>query len=302
MSGPVARLEPEGDRELGARTPRAAGSAAGVSQESESGSHHVRAGDVGSIATEGEARRGVGISVRGVAKTYPNGTEALAPVDLDVQEGEFVSLVGPSGCGKSTLLRIIAGLVTPSAGEVHAQQDGRAFVFQDPTLLPWRTVKRNAELLLELEGVAKAERAECASDALELVRLDGFEDAYPRALSGGMRMRLSLARALALRPKLFLMDEPFSALDEITRELLNDELMGIWRSEGFTALFVTHNVYEAIFLSDRVVVMSSRPAEILDDIRVPFAHPRQPELRGSPEFASLASGISDSLRRTVEKS
>ncbi len=249
---------------------------------------------------DGESRKVV-VSIRGVAKTFRNGTEALAPIDLDVSGGEFVSLVGPSGCGKSTLLRIIAGLVPASSGEVSTQREGRAFVFQDPTLLPWRNVQRNAELLLELEGMSKAERRKCVGEALELVRLEGFERSYPRALSGGMRMRLSLARALALRPQLFLMDEPFSALDEITREFLNDELLRIWRSEGFTALFVTHNVHEAVYLSHRVIVMSSRPARILEEIQVPFPHPREPELRGTPAFAALASGISDALRSTVDE-
>jgi NitT/TauT family transport system ATP-binding protein len=252
-------------------------------------------------ATQSQAR-GTAITIRGVEKVFRDGTHALQPINLDVADGEFVSLVGPSGCGKSTLLRIIAGLIPASAGEVHAvEHAGRAFVFQDATLLPWRTVRRNAELLLELEGVSKGERAKRASEALKLVRLEGFEKARPRALSGGMKMRLSLARALALRPELFLMDEPFSAIDEITREALNDELLRIWASERFTALFVTHNVYEAIYLSNRVVVMSARPGRILENTRVPFPFPRTPGLRATPEFAELAGSVSDALRRTVEE-
>lgn len=238
------------------------------------------------------------IRVRGVSKVFPNGTEALTPVDLDVGPGEFVSVVGPSGCGKSTLLRIIAGLSDPTAGacEIPAAAQ-RAFVFQDPTLLPWRSVKRNSELLLELEGVARAEREQRAGEALRLVNLDGFEKSYPRNLSGGMRMRLSLARSLALRPSLFLMDEPFSALDEITREALNDELLRIWAGEDLTAVFVTHNVFEATYLSSRVIVMSARPGRIVADLPIPFEYPRTPELRATPEFAALSGRISAELRR-----
>lgn len=263
----------------------------------------MRQPEVLSAAGSDQAAPGgaAGIAIRGVSKTFGDGTRALEPVDLEVAQGEFVSLVGPSGCGKSTLLRIIAGLAPATTGEcttvAHA---ARSFVFQDATLLPWRSVRRNAELLLELEGVGKKERKERAAEALALVQLEGFERARPRALSGGMKMRLSLARALALRPELFLMDEPFSALDEITRETLNDELLRIWASEGFTALFVTHNVYEAVYLSSRVVVMSSRPGRVLEDVRVPFPYPRSPSLRATPEFAELAGSVSTVLRATVQ--
>lgn len=237
------------------------------------------------------------IRVAEVAKTYPNGTVALAPVDLEIKQGEFVSLLGPSGCGKSTLLRIIAGLIESSEGEVKiAGSARRAFVFQDPTLLPWRTVARNARLLLELEGVPKSERAARAAEALEKVGLTGFEKSYPRGLSGGMRMRLSLARALALRPQLFLMDEPFSALDEITRESLQDELLAIWGVDGFTSVFVTHNLYEAVYLSHRVVVMSARPGRIERVFEIPFDYPRSPELRSTPEFGALTHEISACMR------
>lgn len=237
------------------------------------------------------------IRVADVAKTYPNGTVALAPVDLDIQQGEFVSLLGPSGCGKSTLLRIIAGLITPSAGDVEITGSARrAFVFQDPTLLPWRTVVKNARLLLELEGIPKGERDTRVAEALEKVGLTGFEKSYPRGLSGGMRMRLSLARALALRPQLFLMDEPFSALDEITRETLQDELLAIWGVDGFTSVFVTHNLYEAVYLSHRVVVMSPRPGQIERVFEIPFEYPRRPELRATPEFAAVSQEISACMR------
>lgn len=238
-----------------------------------------------------------GISVDGVSKVFPNGTAALTPTDFHVGEGEFVSIVGPSGCGKSTLLRIIAGLIPSSAGDCSTPTGSRrAFVFQDATLLPWRTVRKNAQLLLELEGFDKAEREQRAADALSLVSLDGFEKAFPRNLSGGMKMRLSLARALALRPQVFLMDEPFSALDELTRETLQDELLRIWSSEGFTALFVTHNLYEAVYLSNRVIVMSPRPGRVIADIDVSLPYPRHTELRQSPEFSEIAARVSTALR------
>jgi NitT/TauT family transport system ATP-binding protein len=238
-----------------------------------------------------------GIAVRGVSKVFPNGTSALTPTDLDVGVGEFVSIVGPSGCGKSTLLRIIAGLIPATSGECSTPTGSRrAFVFQDATLLPWRTVRKNAQLLLELEGFDKAERQARAAAALNLVSLDGFEKTYPRNLSGGMKMRLSLARALALRPKLFLMDEPFSALDELTRETLQDELLRIWGLEDFTALFVTHNLYEAVYLSNRVVVMSARPGRIVADIPVPLPYPRTPDVRQTPEFNEISAKVSAALR------
>ncbi|MBL3687428.1 ABC transporter ATP-binding protein [Leucobacter zeae] len=241
------------------------------------------------------------IEVAGASKVYPNGTVALTPVDLTVRDGEFVSLLGPSGCGKSTLLRIIAGLIDPSEGGVSINGDAqRAFVFQDPTLLPWRTVDSNARLLLELENIPRAERDARVAEALEMVGLAGFEKSYPRGLSGGMRMRLSLARALALRPELFLMDEPFSALDEITREVMQAELLRIWQESGFTSVFVTHNLYEAVFLSHRVVVMSPRPGRIERIFEIPFAYPRTEELRSDPEFMRLSQEISDCLREVSQ--
>ncbi|GAB2550421.1 ABC transporter ATP-binding protein [Leucobacter ruminantium] len=237
------------------------------------------------------------IRVEGASKVYPNGTVALSPVDLNIRDREFVSLLGPSGCGKSTLLRVIAGLIDPSEGDVKINGDAqRAFVFQDPTMLPWRNVEKNARLLLELENIPREERERRVSDALELVGLAGFEKSYPRGLSGGMRMRLSLARALALQPELFLMDEPFSALDEITREVMQLELLRIWQERGFTSVFVTHNLFEAVFLSHRVVVMSPRPGRIVKVFDIPFEYPRKEELRADPEFQALCQEISDCLR------
>jgi NitT/TauT family transport system ATP-binding protein len=248
-------------------------------------------------AAAGDQPAGAGIAVRGVSKVFPDGTAALTPTDFEIDEGQLVSIVGPSGCGKSTLLRIIAGLIPASAGECSTVGgSSRAFVFQDPTLLPWRTVRKNAQLLLELEGFNKEERQSRAASALRLVGLDGFEKAYPRSLSGGMKMRLSLARSLALRPKLFLMDEPFSALDELTRETLQDELLRIWSSEGFTALFVTHNLYEAVYLSSRVIVLSARPGRVVADVEVPLRYPRTTEMRQAPEFNEIAARVSNALR------
>jgi NitT/TauT family transport system ATP-binding protein len=231
-----------------------------------------------------------------VSKRFPDGTDALAGVDLSVAPGEFVSVVGPSGCGKSTLLRIASGLTAASDGEVAVHTDKLGYVFQDPTLLPWRTVQANVELLAELDGLPKGERRRRADEAIRLVGLGEFARHRPRTLSGGMRMRVSLARSLTLQPGLFLFDEPFGALDEITRERLNDELLQLFLSQGFTALFVTHSVTEAVFVSTRVVVMSGRPGRVIGDFPVPFEYPRPPRLRFGEEFARLAGEVSACLR------
>jgi NitT/TauT family transport system ATP-binding protein len=236
------------------------------------------------------------LTFSGVERTFPDGTVALRGVDLQVGRGEFVSVVGPSGCGKSTLLRLAAGLDAPSAGSVDVRTDHVGYVFQDPTLLPWRNVRRNVEMLAELEKVPKADRRRRAAEAIELVGLGGFETHRPRALSGGMRMRVSLARSLVLEPEVFLFDEPFGALDEMTRERLNDELLQLFTDRAFAALFITHSVAEAVFLSTRVVVMSPRPGRILGDVPVPFGYPRLPELRYSPEFVKVAGEVSHLLR------
>jgi NitT/TauT family transport system ATP-binding protein len=231
-----------------------------------------------------------------VTKRFADGTVALAGVDLSVASGEFVSVVGPSGCGKSTLLRIASGLTAASEGAVLVDTDKIGFVFQDPTLLPWRTVQANVELLAELSHLPKAERRRRADEAIKLVGLSDFADHRPRALSGGMRMRVSLARSLTLQPELFLFDEPFGALDEITRERLNDELLQLYLTQRFTALFVTHSVTEAVFVSERVVVLSGRPGRVLGDFPVPFEYPRVPGLRFEEEFARVAGEVSACLR------
>jgi NitT/TauT family transport system ATP-binding protein len=245
------------------------------------------------------ARRGAAVALQGVSKTYANGLLALEKTDLAIGAGEFITIVGPSGCGKSTLLRIVAGLVPPSTGECVRPRDiETGFVFQEAALLPWRNVQHNAELLMELEGYPPADYVARAAETLRLVGLAGFEKSYPHELSGGMRMRLSLARALALRPALLLLDEPLAAVDELTRDVLQEELSVLWQQSGFTAVMVTHNVHEAVFLSNRVVVMSARPGRILQAIDVPFAFPRASELRATGEFARLTGAVTAALRHT----
>lgn len=236
------------------------------------------------------------LSFSGVGRTFPDGTEALRGVDLTVDRGEFVTVVGPSGCGKSTLLRLASGLDSASSGSVEARTEQVGYVFQDPTLLPWRTVQRNVELLAELEKLPRAERRRRVAESISLVGLDGFEKHRPRALSGGMRMRVSLARSLVLQPDVFLFDEPFGALDEMSRERLNDELLQLFVDRRFAALFITHSVAEAVFLSTRVVVMSPRPGRIVGEVPVPFGYPRRPELRYAEDFGKVAAEVSDLLR------
>jgi NitT/TauT family transport system ATP-binding protein len=241
---------------------------------------------------------GAAIAIRGASMRYATGVQALNAIDFDVAPGEFVSIVGPSGCGKSTLLRMVARLIAPTGGECTRFGTGpAAFVFQEPALLPWRNVQSNAELLMELEHRPEPERRARAAEALKVVGLAGFETAFPHNLSGGMRMRLSLARAIALEPELLLLDEPLAAVDELTREVLQEELSQMWQSARFTAMLVTHNVHEAVYLSSRVLVMSPRPGRVLEVVDVPFAFPRDPELRAMPGFARLAGHISSVLRK-----
>lgn len=241
------------------------------------------------------------LTLSAVSKTFENGTRALDRVDLRVSAGEFVSLVGPSGCGKSTALRLIAGLIKPDAGTVEFPM-GRpeiGFVFQEPTLMPWATALDNARLPLDLDGMDRSRADDRAARALARVGLAGFEKAYPRELSGGMKMRVSVARAIASEPKLLLMDEPFAALDEFTRQALNDDLLKLWAEDGLTVVFVTHSVYESAYLSSRVEVMTGRPGTIAADIAL--AHPagRTEAFRMTPEFAAAAGKISASLRGSM---
>jgi NitT/TauT family transport system ATP-binding protein len=231
-----------------------------------------------------------------VEMTFPDGTVALRGVDLTVNRGEFVTVVGPSGCGKSTLLRIASGLETASDGTATLGTDRIGYVFQDATLLPWRDVKSNVELLAELNWQTKAVRGKKAQETIDLVGLSGFEHHLPRQLSGGMRMRTSLARSLTLDPELFLFDEPFGALDEITREHLNDELLRLFAETQFAGLFITHSVSEAVYLSTKVVVMSGRPGRIVDQFDIPFDMPRDPDIRYTGEFAELVGKVSHALR------
>lgn len=228
------------------------------------------------------------LTLKDVDKTYQNGTVALQGVNLDVMPGEFISLVGPSGCGKSTILRLVAGLGDPTGGLIDWQgtieQRNLAFVFQDPALMPWANVVDNIYLPLKLKGQSlRAVRAQIQS-AINTVDLDGFEQSYPRQLSGGMKMRVSIARALVTKPQVLLMDEPFGALDEMTRGRLNSDLLHLWEKKHWTVLFVTHNIYEAVYLSTRVVVMAARPGRIVADMPIEAPYPRTDEFRTSSRF------------------
>jgi NitT/TauT family transport system ATP-binding protein len=240
------------------------------------------------------------VTCRNISKRFANGTVALSDVALDVHEHEFLSLLGPSGCGKSTLLRLIAGLSEPSGGTIAWQgQPALSFVFQEPTLMPWATALGNVMLPLRLAGVARDERRERAATALAQVGLAGFEKAYPRELSGGMKMRVSIARALVTRPKLLLMDEPFAALDEITRFKLNNDLLELWRREGFTVIFVTHSVFESAFLSQRIAVMAARPGRVIEEIALEAPYPRTPEYRTSAQNNEYCRRASAALEKAM---
>ncbi len=249
------------------------------------------------------------VSLRAVTKAYDNGVMALGPIDLAVRKGEFVSLLGPSGCGKSTALRLIAGLSLPSSGTVRvARHDGVArlegvarpghaigFVFQEPTLMPWTSVRENVRLPLKLARVPKREANARVDEALASVGLAEFADAFPRELSGGMKMRVSLARALVTDPDILLMDEPFAALDEITRFRLDNDLLTLWRRLGKTVIFVTHSVFESVYLSQRVVVMTGRPGRIQADIRIETVEPRAEEFRTSAAYGDYCRRVSAAL-------
>jgi NitT/TauT family transport system ATP-binding protein len=240
------------------------------------------------------------VALRGVDKVYSNGVVALKGLDLSIREGEFVSLLGPSGCGKSTVLRLIAGLGDKSAGtlEWSSVQHEIGFVFQDPTLMPWATVFSNIYLPLRVRNIARSAAAPRVERAMEQVGLAGFGNAYPRELSGGMRMRVSIARALVAEPKILLMDEPFAALDEITRFKLNDDLLALWASQRWTVVFVTHSVFESVYLSTRIVVMSARPGRVDSEVSLP-PH-REVSFRTSAAYAEHCRTVSARLGEAME--
>ncbi len=242
------------------------------------------------------------VRLAAVDKRFATGVLALEKLYLSIGEHEFLSLLGPSGCGKSTALRLIAGLGEPSAGRIEwpggvAGPNARdiGFVFQEPTLMPWATVFDNVYLPLRLQGAARAAAAPDVTATLAMVGLTGFEKAYPRELSGGMKMRVSIARALVMRPRLLLMDEPFAALDEITRFKLNNDLIELWRSQSWTVVFVTHSVYESVYLSSRIVVMSPRPGRVAAEHRIDAPYPRTEEFRTSTIYNDYCRVVSRSL-------
>lgn len=224
------------------------------------------------------------VELRQVEQVYPNGTRALMPVSLGIQPGEFVSLLGPSGCGKSTLLKMIAGLLQPTAGRIQLSGQALSFVFQEATLMPWADVHTNVRLPLDLAGVPRPQADGRVDEALQLVGLSAFAKQRPRELSGGMQMRVSIARGLVTRPRLLLMDEPFGALDEITRNKLDADLLALWRQQGLTVVFVTHSITEAVFLSSRVIVMGARPGRVVEDHALDNPWPRDDDYRTSPAF------------------
>jgi NitT/TauT family transport system ATP-binding protein len=248
--------------------------------------------------------------MRNVSKLFSNGTLALKDMTLDVHRGEFLSLLGPSGCGKSTALRIIAGLGEASTGSIDwpsSQLDGRGkpkgdigFVFQEPTLMPWATVLDNVYLPLRLTGMSKAAARPRILEVLSSVGLTDFTRAYPRELSGGMKMRVSIARALVTKPRLLLMDEPFAALDEITRQKLNDDVLRLWRETGITVIFVTHSVFESAFLSNRIVVMRARPGQVYTDMAISTSLVRDSHYRTSEEYRATTDKVSRALQEAIE--
>jgi NitT/TauT family transport system ATP-binding protein len=242
------------------------------------------------------------LSLSGIEKTFDNGLQALSRLSMDVAEHDFASLVGPSGCGKSTALRIIAGLIAPSAGKVEWPRGKPeiGFVFQEPTLMPWADALANVRLPLDLDGIPRHKANGRAEAALARVGLSAFARSYPRELSGGMKMRVSIARALAARPKLLLMDEPFAALDEFTRQALNDDLLKLWAEDGLTVIFVTHSVFESTYLSSCVLVMTPRPGRIAAQLDLPSPRGRMAAYRLSPDFAENARKVSAALRSGLE--
>jgi NitT/TauT family transport system ATP-binding protein len=244
------------------------------------------------------------ITLSNVSKVYSNGTVALQDLNLTINEGQFVSLLGPSGCGKSTVLRIIAGLGKMSTGQLYWGENRTkqrlAFVFQEAALMPWATVEDNVRLPLKLSGLPKSEMAKTVTETLRMVDLQGFEHCYPRELSGGMKMRVSIARALVTKPEVLLMDEPFGALDEMTRSRLNSDLLDLWQQKQWTVIFVTHNIYEAVYLSNRVVVMAARPGRVVADVAIDVDYPRSEDFRTSTEFSQYCRQISQALSEATQ--
>src|SRR5690349_17218886 len=247
------------------------------------------------------------LALHGVTKAFPNGTVAVADLAFEVRRGEFLSLLGPSGCGKSTALRIIAGLSAPSQGGVEwltgakssDETDRIGFVFQDPTLMPWASVFDNVALPLVLKGAARETIAARVTPALDRVGLGKFTRAFPRELSGGMRMRVSIARALVTEPQLLLMDEPFAALDEITRFKLNNDLLQVWQASGTTVIFVTHSVFESVYLSNRILVMTARPGRVSAELNIEAPYPRDQNFRTSAEYAAYCRHASTALAQAM---
>ncbi len=238
---------------------------------------------------------GAQISFNEVTRVFPDGTHAVDNVSFSVAAGEFVSIIGPSGCGKSTLLKMASGLMGISGGSIDVDRGSIGYVFQDATLLPFRTVQRNVELFAELHKMSKSDAKRLATEAIEFVGLKGFEKKFPKSLSGGMKMRASLARSLTLNPRVFLFDEPFGAIDEITRDRLNTELMQLFVRNQFAGLFITHSISEAVYLSTRVLVMSARPGRLIAEFEVPFEYPRTDSIRYTPDFARLTGAVNDAL-------
>jgi len=261
-------------------------------------------------ATSAPASGRAVVRMRNVSKIFSNGTLALKDMSLDVHQGEFLSLLGPSGCGKSTALRIIAGLGGASSGTIEwpsskinkkgLPEGDVGFVFQEPTLMPWQTVLGNVYLPLRLRGVSKSDAKAPIMDVLASVGLADFAGSYPRELSGGMKMRVSIARALVTKPKLLLMDEPFAALDEITRQKLNDDVRRLWQNTGVTVIFVTHSVFESAYLSNRIVVMKARPGQVFTDMDITTSAERDENYRTSEEYRAVTDKVSRALHDAIQ--